>query len=94
MGGGLHCAARLAASALGGDLSFTSVPIIVDTMTTAKTKTATRRSQPAAERTVVYHGVKIPPIAGKRSPLSATLREALFARARIDPDEPDGRASV
>ena len=71
------------------------MPIIVDTMASAKKKTVTaRRSQPAAERTVVYHGVKIPPIAGKRSPLSATLREALFARARIDADEPDGRASV
>lgn len=76
-------------------MSFNALPLIVDTMATAKKKTATaQRSRPTADRTIVYQGIKIPPIAGKRSPLSAVIREALFANARINGDDPREPASV
>ena len=76
-------------------MSLNSLPLIVDTMATAKKKTTTaQHSRPAADRTIVYHGIKIPPIAGKRSPLSSAIREALFANARIRGDEPREPVSV
>ena len=70
-------------------LSFNALPLIIDTMATAKKKTATaQRSRPTADRTIVYQGIKIPPVVGTRSPLSAVIREALFANRRISGDEP------
>lgn len=33
------------------------------------------------ERAVIYHGIKILPITGKRSPLAETIRQALKDRA-------------
>lgn len=76
-------------------MSFDSLPLIVDTMASAKKKTAAaRRSCPAADRTIVYHGIKIPPVVGTRSPLSAVIREALFANRRISGNEPREPVSV
>jgi hypothetical protein len=47
-----------------------------------KSKNAHRGSgSPKAERTFVYRGIKIAPIAGKRSKTAMTLREALKAES-------------
>ena len=49
--------------------------------TTATKATSTRRSAPATERPVVYHGIKIAPIAGKRSPIAQAIRDALRTKS-------------
>ena len=46
-------------------------------MATAAEKTRRTRHAAPAERTVVYHGIKIEPISGKRSAVARSLREAL-----------------
>jgi len=46
-------------------------------MAKPKAKTRTRRSTTAPERVVVYRGIKIAPLGGKRSATSRVLREAL-----------------
>ena len=56
--------------------------------TTAKKATTTRRSAPPAERPVVYHGIKIAPIAGKRSPLAQAIRDALRTKSESAGGEP------
>ena len=56
--------------------------------TTAKKATSTRRSAAAAERPVVYHGIKIAPIAGKRSPLAQAIRDALRTKSESAGGEP------
>ena len=62
--------------------------IVVSWPTTAKKATNTRRSAPAAERPVVYHGIKIAPIAGKRSPLAQAIRDALRTKSESAGGEP------
>jgi hypothetical protein len=47
----------------------------------AKQAATTRRSTSAAERPVVYHGIKIAPIAGRRSPVALAIRDALRAKS-------------
>lgn len=46
-------------------------------MAKPKAKTRIRRSTTAPERVVVYRGIKIAPLGGKRSATSRVLREAL-----------------
>jgi hypothetical protein len=43
---------------------------------TAKKTDRSSRSEPA-ERTVIYRGIKIEPVYGKRSPLAKAIRDAL-----------------
>jgi len=40
-----------------------------------------QRSPETKERVVIYHGITILPIVGKRSPLAETIRKALKDRA-------------
>lgn len=56
--------------------------------TTAKQATTHRRSARATERPVVYHGVKIAPIAGKRSPVAQAIRDAPRTRSELAGGEP------
>jgi hypothetical protein len=49
--------------------------------TTAKKRVRSRRSAPT-ERTVVYRGIKIAPMSGRRSALAQAIREALRTRTR------------
>lgn len=56
-------------------------------MAARKTTRARRRSQ--AERPVIYHGIKIMPLPGQRSPLAEAIRDgfrknAAAARAEAD----------
>ncbi len=46
-----------------------------------KKVTSDRRSTREAERMVVYHGIKIAPIAGKRSPTAEAIRDALRTKS-------------
>ena len=55
---------------------------------TAKRVAANRRSTTAAERTVVYRGIKIAPIAGKRSPTAQAIRDALRTKPEVAGGEP------
>jgi hypothetical protein len=43
-------------------------------------RTATERSSERFERTVVYRGIKIPPISGQRSATARAIRDALWAK--------------
>lgn len=53
----------------------------------AKKKTRTRRaSQP--DRTVVYHGIKIASMTGRRSPLAQAIREGFRSNAERSRGEP------
>jgi hypothetical protein len=55
--------------------------------TMAKKKTRTRRaSQP--DRTVVYHGIKIASMTGRRSPLAQAIREGFRSNAERSRGEP------
>lgn len=56
--------------------------------TTAKKAATTRRSASAAERPVVYHGIKIAPIAGKRSPIAQAIQDALRTKSESANGEP------
>ena len=56
--------------------------------TNAKKADHSRRSTPAAERPVVYHGIKIAPIAGKRSPVAQAIRDALRTKSESAGGEP------
>jgi len=46
-----------------------------------KKVTSDRRPTREAERTVVCHGIKIAPIAGKRSPTAEAIRDALRTKS-------------
>jgi hypothetical protein len=46
--------------------------------TTVKKAATARRSTAAADRPVVYHGIKIARILGKRSPIAQAIRDALL----------------
>ncbi len=48
---------------------------------TAKKAATSQRSAPSAERPVVYRGIKIAPIAGKRSPVAKAIRDALRTKS-------------
>ena len=50
-------------------------------MATIAHKTRRTRQSAPAERTVVYHGIKIEPISGKRSAAAQSLLEALKLRS-------------
>lgn len=54
----------------------------------AKNHTALRRSPASAERPVIYRGIEIAPIAGKRSPVAQAIREALQAKAGFSHRKP------
>lgn len=56
--------------------------------TTAKKPTTTPRSTSAAERPVVYHGIKIAPIAGTRSPVAQAIRDALRTKSESAHGDP------
>jgi hypothetical protein len=56
--------------------------------TMAKKASIARRSAPAVERPVVYHGIKIAPIAGKRSPIAQAIRDALRTKSESAHGEP------
>lgn len=56
--------------------------------TSAKKANHPRRSASAAERPVVYHGIKIAPIAGKRSPVAEAIRDALRTKSESARGEP------
>jgi hypothetical protein len=64
---------RLAIEASRGHLWYMAI--------TAKKTTASRRSAPSAERPVVYRGIKIAPVAGKRSPVAKAIRDALLTKS-------------
>jgi hypothetical protein len=49
-------------------------------MATTSKKSRSGSGPAKAERTVVYRGIKIAPIAGKRSKTATTLREALTGK--------------
>jgi len=57
------------------------------TKPTATKRTSRTRASPKTESVVVYRGIKIPPISGKRSPIAEALRDALRARSEKLPDE-------
>jgi hypothetical protein len=54
---------------------------------TAKKTDRSSRSEPA-ERTVIYRGIKIEPVYGKRSPLARAIRDGFRAMAERSRDEP------
>lgn len=54
--------------------------IFLDMATQAKKTMRARRSVPP-ERTVVYRGIKIAPMSGKRSPTAEAIRDALRTRS-------------
>lgn len=56
--------------------------------TNAKKVTTARRSAPSVERPVVYHGIKIAPIPGKRSPTAKAIRDALRIQSESVRGEP------
>jgi hypothetical protein len=56
--------------------------------TVAKKRARVRRSAASAERTVVYRGIKIAPIAGTRSPIAKAIREGLRTQSERAIGEP------
>jgi len=54
-------------------------------MATQTKKTARPRRFSRTDRTVVYRGIKIAPLFGKRSQLARTLREALKEKQSAEP---------
>jgi len=52
-----------------------------------KSKTAARRASRGAGDIVYYHGIRIAPIGGRRSPLSRLIRDALRARHEEQRDD-------
>jgi hypothetical protein len=50
-------------------------------MATSSKKGRSAGTSSKGERTVVYRGIKIAPIAGKRSKTASTLRQALKAKS-------------
>lgn len=52
--------------------------------TTMNKKTRTRRPA-SAERTVIYRGIKIAPMTGRRSPLAQAIRDGLRTRKAEQP---------
>lgn len=62
-------------------------PHIQPMATTAKKRVRPRR--PAVpERTVVYRGIKIAPMTGKRSPLAQAIRDGLRTKSKRSHGEP------
>lgn len=57
-------------------------------MATTSRKASRTAALSKTERTVVYRGIKIAPIAGKRSETAITLREALKGEAGPSHDRP------
>jgi len=49
----------------------------IDEMSTKPSTARRSRRLSPDERTVIYHGIKIPPMLGKRSPTAEALRAAL-----------------
>jgi hypothetical protein len=54
-------------------------------MATQPKKTVRSRRFRGTDRTVVYRGIKIAPLSGKRSQLARTLREALNEKQSAEP---------
>lgn len=68
---------RLAVRGLNGHIwSMTTIAAKSMTTIAAKKIRPPPRSE-AAERTVIYRGIKIAPIVGQRSPLAKTIRDGL-----------------
>jgi hypothetical protein len=57
-------------------------------MVKATKKTSRIRSSAKSERTVVYRGIKIAPISGKRSATAKALRDALRSQSEQSRGEP------
>jgi hypothetical protein len=57
-------------------------------MSTAKKRTSRKRASVKAESVVVYRGIKIGQISGKRSPTAEAFREALRAMSEKSRAEP------
>lgn len=57
-------------------------------MTATMKKTARSRNSDKFERTVMYRGIKIEPIAGKRSPTAEAIRDALRTKSEHTRGEP------
>lgn len=70
------------------ELAFGPARSHIEPMAKPKAKTRIRRSTTAPERTVVYRGIKIAPLSGKRSETSRVLREALRTRSGQPRGEP------
>jgi len=57
---------------------------------TATAKKSVRLRRSSGERTVVYRGIKIKPMSGKRSPLAQAIRDGLrakYEKLRAEPDQ-------
>ena len=57
-------------------------------MATVSKKVLRKHPARSAERTVVYRGIKIAPMTGKRSKLAKTLRDALQAKSEKPSGQP------
>jgi hypothetical protein len=75
-------------SQLDGDLVSRDVGAHMLTMTANAKKSGRASSDCAKERPVVYRGIRIDPIPGKRSAVAQTLRDALRTKAEQPRGEP------
>jgi hypothetical protein len=60
-------------------------------MATSAKKTSRARSSAKTEPTVIYRGIKIAPISGKRSPTAEAIRDALRAKYEHSRDKSTAR---